>query len=73
MTDMNWRDKDDLELTSEDLDAMIAEGTPVAVRGPMVPSAARIGSVPCTFGPPNRPETFRPAPSGVRISRPIPA
>lgn len=34
MGDMNWRDKDDLELTSEDLDAMVAEGTPVAVRGP---------------------------------------
>jgi hypothetical protein len=35
MSDMNWRDKDDLDLTSEDIDAMVAEGELVGVRGPL--------------------------------------
>lgn len=40
MGDVNWRDKDDLDLTSEDIDSMIAEGQPVQVRGPVVPGKA---------------------------------
>jgi hypothetical protein len=35
MSDMNWRDKADEDLTSEDIAAMAAEGQPVAVRGPL--------------------------------------
>ena len=38
MSDVNWRDKDDLDLTSDDIDAMIAEGQPVQVRGPVAPA-----------------------------------
>lgn len=30
----SWRDKDDLDLTSDDLTAMIAEGKPEGIRGP---------------------------------------
>lgn len=37
MSDMNWREKNDLDLTSEDIDAMVAEGRPVDVRGPSLP------------------------------------
>ena len=38
MGDMNWRDKADLDLTSEDITAMAAEGERVEVRGPAVPA-----------------------------------
>lgn len=41
MSDMNWRDKADEDLTSEDVAAMAAEGTPVVVRGPASPAGAR--------------------------------
>jgi hypothetical protein len=36
MTDMGrtWRDKDDLDLTSDDISTMLDEGTPVGTRGP---------------------------------------
>lgn len=40
MGDMNWRGKDDLDLTSDDIDDMIAEAQPVAVRGPDLPAGA---------------------------------
>lgn len=36
MGDVNWRDKDDLELTNADVDAMMAEGQEVGVRGPLL-------------------------------------
>jgi hypothetical protein len=38
MSDVNWRDKDDLALTSGDISAMAAEGEPVQVVGPGVSS-----------------------------------
>lgn len=34
MRRMGWREKDDLDLTAEDIDAMIVEGHEVTVRGP---------------------------------------
>ncbi len=37
MSAVNWRDKDDLDLTTEDITAMAAEGKAVGVRGPHVP------------------------------------
>jgi hypothetical protein len=50
MGDMNWRDKDDLDLTSEDIDAMIDEGQPVAVRGPRLPQGAVLVKAAATYG-----------------------
>lgn len=50
MSNMNWRDKDDLDLTSEDIDAMIADGQSVAVRGPRLPGHAAIVTAAQTFG-----------------------
>ena len=52
MTDMGdtWRDKDDLDLTSEDISAMLDEGTPVEVRGPVrVPAGGRLVSATLTY------------------------
>lgn len=62
MSDMDWRDKDDLDLTSDDIDAMIDEGEPVAVRGPRLPGGARIVERSATYvgATTNRPEIARP-------------
>lgn len=35
-----WRDKDDEDLTAEDLEEMLSAGRPVAVRGPELPASA---------------------------------
>ena len=40
--DKDWRDKDDADLTSEDLDDMLAAGKPVSVTGPT--AAGRAGA-----------------------------
>ncbi len=72
MADMNWRDKDDLDLTSEDIDAMIAEGKRVGVRGPSLPSAARIATTTSYAMPRGSTTTYRPAASGVRVSGHVP-
>jgi hypothetical protein len=46
----DWRDKDDLDLTAEDLSDMLDEGTPVEIVGPRLPSwATRVSAVP-SFG-----------------------
>jgi acetaldehyde dehydrogenase (acetylating) len=34
MSDMNWRNKEDLDLTSEDIEAMAEDGQPAEARGP---------------------------------------
>ncbi|MGI8538128.1 MAG: hypothetical protein ACR2K2_16995 [Mycobacteriales bacterium] len=47
---MNWRDKDDLDLTGEDVDAMIGEGLPVDVRGPRLPGCAVVLQAVPTYG-----------------------
>lgn len=62
MSDMNWRDKEDLELTSEDISAMAAEGESVAVRGPRLPGGAKIVERSATYvgAITNRPEIARP-------------
>lgn len=62
MSDMNWRDKDDLDLTSADIDAMIGEGLPVAVRGPRLPPGARLVERPSTYrgATTSSPEVSRP-------------
>jgi hypothetical protein len=62
MSGMNWRDKDDLDLTSDDIDAMIAEGTPVAVRGPVATVQTIAEWVTVNYGPATtlRPEIERP-------------
>lgn len=62
MGDMNWRDKDDLDLTSEDIDAMITEGCPVEVRGPKLPAGAAFITSSTTFviSSTLRPEVYRP-------------
>ena len=73
MSDMSWRDKDDHDLTSEDISAMAAEGQPVGVRGPHIPSAARLATASQTFGATTTTSTYRPAASGVRVSPPVPA
>lgn len=43
--DKDWRDKDDADLTSEDLDEMLAAGKPVGVGGPTLPVGAILNSV----------------------------
>lgn len=48
MSDMGWRDKDDLDLTSEDISAMAAEGEQLFVRGPKFPGGARVIGPPLT-------------------------
>ncbi len=62
MSDMNWREKDDLDLTSEDIDAMIAEGQPTNVRGPRLPAGARMVERSSTYlgATTNAPEMSRP-------------
>lgn len=62
MSDMNWRDKDDLDLTADDIDAMAAEGQPVAIRGPRLPGNAVFLSSVATSTPATtlRPEVGRP-------------
>lgn len=50
MSDMNWRDKDDLDLSSEDITAMAAEGQEVTVRGPHVPGNGTFISSAPTYG-----------------------
>ncbi len=61
MSDMNWRDKDDLDLTSEDIDEMAAEGVPVEVRGPLLmlvhPAPTSVTAVTV------RPQPLRPPPA----------
>lgn len=47
----DWRDKDDLDLTSEDISAMFEAGDPVEVRGPSrLPAGGAFVGVACTFG-----------------------
>lgn len=59
---VNWRDKDDLDLTSEDISAMAAEGQAVAVRGPHLPGNGIFISSADTyvFTTTVRPEVHRP-------------
>lgn len=73
MSNMNWRDKDDLELTSEDIDAMISEAQPVEVRGPSteLPSAARLITASCSWAIASNVK-FSPRDTGVRVSQPVP-
>jgi hypothetical protein len=73
MADMNWRDKDDLDLTSEDIDAMISEGQPVEVRGPSpeLPSAARLITAPGSWAIAGNVK-FNPRSTGLRVSHPVP-
>ncbi len=69
MPDMDWRLKDDDDLTSEDIDAMIAEGTPVAARGPRLPGGARlITAAPASGG---QSTTVRPGGGVVRVGAPV--
>jgi hypothetical protein len=43
----DWRDKDDLDLTADDLSDMLDEGAPVKIVGPRLPSwATRVSAVP---------------------------
>lgn len=58
--DKDWRNKDDADLTSEDLDEMLAAGKPVVVAGPMLPGGAVLTSV-----SPNLPGNVIPLPSRV--------
>jgi hypothetical protein len=71
MSDMNWRDKDDLDLTSEDIDAMVAEGQPVVVRGPRMPAGASLVTPSPTLGGSvtSHPQVPRPAGRLVGASR----
>lgn len=71
MPDMNWRDKDDLELTSEDIDAMLSEGQAVGVRGPRLPGGARI--VTPSQGSSVYSVTVRPGGGFVRVGPSVPA
>jgi hypothetical protein len=50
MGHMNWRDKDDLDLTSEDISAMADEGEPVEVVGPPFPASAHIVAAVTSYG-----------------------
>ncbi len=43
--DKDWRDKDDADLTSADLDAMLEAGRHVVVGGPTLPLGAVLTSV----------------------------
>lgn len=42
MSDMGWRDKDDLDLTNDDIDAMISEGEAVDIRGPFLAGGGKL-------------------------------
>jgi hypothetical protein len=50
MSNVNWRHKDDLDLTSEDIDAMIAEGEAVEVCGPALPGNGVLIKAAPTYG-----------------------
>jgi hypothetical protein len=52
MTNMadDWRMRDDLDLTSEDVSAMFEAGEAEEVRGPWVPANGHFVTVSCTFG-----------------------
>lgn len=51
----DWRGKDDLELTGEDIGQMIADGTPVSVHGPRhVPPSGVLGGAVATYGVPTK-------------------
>ncbi len=61
MGDMSsdWRDKDDLDLTAEDVDAMLNAGAPLTVVGPhQLPGNGVLVTARATFGVPTLwPET----------------
>lgn len=65
MSDVNWRDKSDLDLTSEDIDAMIAEGRPVDVRGPSLPAGLLVVGTNAGGLPASQP-TFEQLPDAVK-------
>lgn len=51
MIDMgDWRDKEDIDLTSEDIAAMLDAGEPVSAGKPSSPSMAIFVSAPPTYG-----------------------
>lgn len=73
MSAMNWRDKDDLDLTSEDVDAMLSEGQRVGVRGPstVLPHGAHLITGASSWGLGSKVDV-RPRDTGMRVSRPVP-
>jgi len=46
---MDWRDKDDDDLTAEDIDAMCAAGTTARVTGPPTHPLITVNGIPATY------------------------
>lgn len=70
MGDMNWRDKDDFDLTAEDIDAMAAEGTLVDVRGPRPVMGARFFKA-TSWGSPQQRDRVSPVLAPIRTAQPV--
>jgi len=69
----DWRDKEDLELTSEDIGAMMDAGEPVLPGRPKLPDRAILVSAVPTYG--QRPVTAVPLPwtPTRQVSQPLTA
>lgn len=62
-----WRDKDDFEMTSEDIDAMANDGVDVEITGPPLPGGAVIVEPAPSFSTPDDPATMPLTVSGVGV------
>jgi hypothetical protein len=71
MTD--WREKDDLNLTAEDITTMLDAGDPIPVTGPRLPGSAVIVTAFPTLGSGSVPvgESLLLVGGSVRVSQPL--